>query len=300
MNYNYLRYFSVLAQTEHYTLAAARLGISQPSLSSAIHNLEDELGGVKLFEKVGRNIRLTEEGRYYREQVDAALHQLNLASQTLHESKVSAPVVVRLGLVSGALDTVVAQEITNWTAQNPRIRFHLTESSAYELMDMVRQEKLDMALVDTTNRDRSLHFRKLCQQNFFVALPAKHPLAERSNLMYQDLQSIPQIAFHYDLDNSFEHWASGTEDKTICTVNTAQAALSLVATGLGYCFMPESCLQAREDVVYVPLQNWHQALYMCILYDKWLEPPVWGFCEHIVQVFRTQPRLENNHWATDI
>ena len=61
MNYNYLRYFSVLAQVEHYTLAAARLGISQPSLSSAIHHLEDELGGIKLFEKTGRNIRLTEE-----------------------------------------------------------------------------------------------------------------------------------------------------------------------------------------------------------------------------------------------
>ena len=68
MNYNYLRYFSVLAQLEHYTLAAARLGISQPSLSSAIHHLETELG-VQLFEKVGRNIRLTEEGRFYQEKV---------------------------------------------------------------------------------------------------------------------------------------------------------------------------------------------------------------------------------------
>ena len=63
MNYNNLLYFSVLAQTEHYTIAAARLGISQPSLSSAIHNLENELGGVNLFEKVGRNVRLTDEGR---------------------------------------------------------------------------------------------------------------------------------------------------------------------------------------------------------------------------------------------
>ena len=63
MNYNYLRYFSVLAQEEHYTLAAARLGISQTSLSSAINHLETELGGIKVFEKVGRNIRLTEEGR---------------------------------------------------------------------------------------------------------------------------------------------------------------------------------------------------------------------------------------------
>ena len=81
MNYNYLRYFSVLAQVEHYTLAAARLGISQPSLSSAIHHLETELGGVKLFEKIGRNIRLTEEGRYYQEKVDAALRELHTASE---------------------------------------------------------------------------------------------------------------------------------------------------------------------------------------------------------------------------
>ena len=300
MNYNYLRYFSVLAQTEHYTLAAARLGISQPSLSSAIHNLEDELGGVKLFEKVGRNIRLTEEGRYYREQVDAALHQLNTATQTLHESKVSAPVVIRLGVVSGALDDLVAQEITDATRENSRIRFQLTESSADELMDMVRQEKLDMALVDTTNRDRSLHFRKLCQQNFYVALPTDHPYANRESLMYQDLQGMPQIAFHYDFNHSFEQWASGSEDKTLCAVNTAQAALSLVAAGFGYCFLPESCVQDREDVVFVPLQNWHQALYMCILYDKWLEPPVWGFCERLVKVFRTQPKLENNHWYADI
>ena len=73
MNYNVLRYFSVLAQVEHYTIAAARLGISQPSLSSAIHNLENELGGVRLFEKNGRNVRLTEEGRFYQEKVDAAL-----------------------------------------------------------------------------------------------------------------------------------------------------------------------------------------------------------------------------------
>ena len=300
MNYNYLRYFSVLAQVEHYTLAAARLGISQPSLSSAIHNLEDELGGVKLFEKVGRNIRLTEEGRYYREKVDSALEQLHIASQTLHESQVSAPVVIRMGVVSGAMDYLVAQEITNCTKQNSRLRFQLIESSADGLMDMVRQEQLDMALVDTTNRDRSLHFRKLCQQNFYVALPANHPYTKRESLMYQDLQGQPQIAFHYDMTHSFEQWAAGEEYKTICAVNTAQTALSLVSAGFGFCFLPESCLQNRSDVSFVPLQNWHQALYMCILYDRWLEPPVWGFCEQLVKAFRIQPTSENNQWYTDI
>ena len=172
MNYNVLRYFSVLAQVEHYTVAAARLGISQPALSSAIHNLENELGGVKLFEKVGRNIRLTDEGKFYQEKVDAALNELHTASMMLRDSKISAPIVIRMGVVSGSLDGLVARKIAEYTWNNSRIRFHLTESSAENLMDMVRQEKLDMAIVDSTDRDRSLHFRMLTQRDFYVALPA--------------------------------------------------------------------------------------------------------------------------------
>ena len=118
MNYNVLRYFSVLAQVEHYTLAAARLGISQPSLSSAIHNLETELGGVRLFEKAGRNVRLTEEGKFYQEKVDAALKELHTASMMLRDSRISAPVVIRMGYVSGTLDGLVAEKIGEYAKKN--------------------------------------------------------------------------------------------------------------------------------------------------------------------------------------
>ena len=290
MNYNYLRYFSVLAQLEHYTLAAARLGISQPSLTSAIHHLEDELGGIKLFEKVGRNIRLTEEGRYYQEKVDAALQELNDASMTLRESKVSAPVVIRLGVVSGALEKTVAKQIMAHILQNERIRFWVTESSAENLMDLVREEKLDMAIVDATNRDRSLHFRKLGERNFCVALPAGHPLTMQDHLVPQQIAREPQIVFNYDMENTFEQWASGTSsaENIVCTVNTAQSALSLVAEGVGVCVLSEECAAPRPGVDFVPIWNWHQALYMCILYDKWLEPPVWGFVEDLVKVIRKQ------------
>ena len=130
MNYNYLRYFSVLAQVEHYTVASARLGISQPSLSNAINHLETELGGIRLFEKVGRNIRLTEEGRFFQEKVNAALNELNSASVTLRNSRISAPVVVHMGMVSGTLGGSVAQELAKYMGQNERIRIRLTESSA--------------------------------------------------------------------------------------------------------------------------------------------------------------------------
>lgn len=295
MNYNYLQYFSVLAKVEHYTLAAARLGISQPSLSSAIHHLETELGGVKLFEKVGRNIRLTEEGRYYQEKVDAALHELHSASVTLRSSKSEAPVVIRLGVVSGTLGGLVAREVAQYVRQNERIRFRITESSAQELMDLVRQEKLDMAIVDTTNRDRSLHFRKLGQREFLAALPANHPLAGEEILLPQQLTSEPQVVFNYEGENSFAQWASGvsSEERIECTVNTAQSALDLVAAGVGICVLPVQCAQPREDVRYVSVKNWHQALYMCILYDKWLEPPIWGFVELLVKAIRTQEREQS-------
>ena len=288
MNYNYLRYFSVLAQVEHYTLAAARLGISQPSLSSAIHHLEAELGNVRLFEKVGRNVRLTEEGRYYQEKVDAALKELNTASMTLRESKISAPVLIRLGVVSGTVSGSVSREIASYLKQNDRIRFRLMESSAEELMDMIRQEKLDMAIVDVTDRDRTLHFRKLCRRNFYAALPAEHPLNQSRLLTPQQLSRESQIVFNYDIENTFGQWASGisADEHIVCTVNTAQAALDLVSAGVGICVVPDDCIQPREDVRFVPIENWHQALYMCILYDKWLEPPIWNFVEQLVKVIR--------------
>ena len=288
MNYNYLRYFSVLAQVEHYTLAAARLGISQPSLSSAIHHLESELGNVRLFEKVGRNIRLTEEGRYYQEKVDAALKELNDASMTLRESKVSAPVLIRLGVVSGTVGGTVSREIATYLKQNERIRFRLTESSAEELLDLVRQEKLDMAIVDMTDRDRTLHFRKLCRRDFLAALPADHPLSNRDILTPQQLSQQPQIVFNHAGENTFGQWASGisSDEHIVCTVNTAQAALDLVAAGVGICIVPDDCIHQRSDLRFVPIENWHQALYMCILYDKWLEPPVWSFVERLVKVIR--------------
>jgi len=288
MNYNYLRYFSVLAQLEHYTLAAARRGISQPSLSSAIHHLEDELGGVQLFEKVGRNIRLTEQGRYYRERVDSALRELETASMNLRQSNMIAPVVIRMGVVSGALEGAVAAQICDYAQQNSRVRFELTESSAEALMDMVRQEKLDMAIVDSTNRDRSLHFRKLGQRDFCVALPPEHPLADQKKITPAQLAKLKQVAFNHDMHSSFGEWVSGatSEEQVVCTVNTAQAALELVAAGIGVSVLPCCCASPREDVCYVMLENWHQALYMCILYDKWLEPPIWAFVERLVKTVR--------------
>lgn len=288
MNYNYLLYFSVLAEVEHYTQAASRLGISQPSLSSAIHNLENDLGGVKLFEKVGRNIRLTDQGRFYRSKVDAALKELHSASRILKDSKDDAPLVIRLGLVSGTLNGRVAEEITKYTADNKRIRFQITESSAENLMSLLRKEKLDMAIVDSTSRDPSFHFRILCKRDYYIAFHKDHPLADREFVSPEEVISLPQVVFNYDVGNSFQQWANGSamDENVICQANTAQAALDMVDSGIGIAFIPDSCICPRENVRYVLLKNWHQAIYMCILYDKWLEPSIWKFRENVMSALQ--------------
>ena len=157
-----------------------------------------------------------------------------------------------------------------------------------------------MAIVDSTDRDRSLHFRKLYERNFYVALHESHPLAQKDSLEPQDVVYEPQVVFNYDVGKSFKEWATGSpsDESVLCTVDTAQAALDLVKAGVGIAFIPDSCVQQCPGVRYVPLQNWHQALYMCILYDKWLEPPVWDFVELIVKTVR-QTNREKNALHTD-
>ena len=287
MNYNHLRYFSVLAELEHYTLAAARLEISQPSLSSAIRNLENELG-VELFEKVGRNIRLTEQGRFFQKRVDAVMEELNAATEALKVSQEKAPIIIRLGFVSGSLEGAVAREIAATLQENTRCLFHITEGSAKDLMDLLHQEKLDMAIVDVTVRDRSLHFRKLRQRDFCVALPEGHPLAERKSLKVADLAGCVQIGFSHSMDKSFEDWASHPEIRQnfLCQVNTVSSALALVKAHVGIPILPSEVVSPTEGVTFLPLENRHQALYLCIVYDRWLEPTVWDFAEHLVKRLR--------------
>ena len=64
MNWQYLRYFEVVAREEHFTRAADQLHITQSALSKSIDNLENEIG-VPLFESHGRNIRLTKYGQIF-------------------------------------------------------------------------------------------------------------------------------------------------------------------------------------------------------------------------------------------
>lgn len=84
MNLSHLYYFRKLAQVQHYTRAAEQLYITQPTLSNAVSQLEKELG-IPLFEKDGRNVRLTKQGREFDTYISQALDLIDKAVDVAHE-----------------------------------------------------------------------------------------------------------------------------------------------------------------------------------------------------------------------
>ena len=98
MNLNQLQYFKVLAQEEHYTRAAQILSITQPSLSHAIAQLEEELG-TRLFEKKGRNIVLTRYGKLFLPYVEESLKVLEEGVQRTRELNGSKEGIIHLAYI---------------------------------------------------------------------------------------------------------------------------------------------------------------------------------------------------------
>src|SRR5438128_7280581 len=78
MEVHQLRYFCAVAETGSFTRAAAREQVAQPSLSQQIMKLEDELG-VRLFDRLGRSVRLTEPGKTFLPRARSVLHELEAA-----------------------------------------------------------------------------------------------------------------------------------------------------------------------------------------------------------------------------
>ena len=89
MNLDHLRYFEVLAQLEHYGKAAEKLHISQPNLTYAVSQIEQELGA-PLFEKAGRSIRLTRYGHEFLRVVKSSLDVLDSGTRAVREASQNA------------------------------------------------------------------------------------------------------------------------------------------------------------------------------------------------------------------
>ncbi len=164
-----LRYFCDVAQTEHMTRSAQRLNVAQPALTRAIHQLERELG-VALFEHVGRNIRLTPEGAYLREQVAPLLDRLDGIPDDVRAFAGVRSQVVRADVRSAS--SVVVDAIAAFAKEHSGITFEMTQEAPPGRWDV----RVDTVLPDASRTaGERLAERALFGEAIGVAVPRESP-----------------------------------------------------------------------------------------------------------------------------
>lgn len=128
-----LKYFLEVASSEHVTNSAKRLHVAQPALTQSIHRLEDELG-VKLFERCGRNIRLTKTGAYLRDRVAPAMASLDTLREDVRAFDDEQKRSVRVGIFSAS--GLAVDGITAYTAMHADVSFQITQDQLERTCDV--------------------------------------------------------------------------------------------------------------------------------------------------------------------
>ena len=128
-----LRYFLEVAHSQHMTRSAEKLHIAQPSLSQSIKRLEWELG-VALFAAQGRNIVLTEQGRFLQEKLTPILERLDALPEQLRTLSDPEETTIRLHVT--AASRIVTEAIIAYRREHPKVNFQFLLSEDAHLFDL--------------------------------------------------------------------------------------------------------------------------------------------------------------------
>ena len=177
MNLYQLRYFTTLAQEEHYTKAALKLHITQPSLTHAIHLLEDELD-VALFEKKGRNVVLTKYGKLFLKEIEPILNRLDDSIENIKQIS-KGKETLNIGFVRRLGMSYIPQLISSF--QNENVTFQCHSGFSYDLIHDLKKNDLDIVFCSYVD-DQDIFFKPVITQEFYVIVSLNHPLAKNDEI----------------------------------------------------------------------------------------------------------------------
>jgi LysR family transcriptional regulator, hydrogen peroxide-inducible genes activator len=119
---------------------------AQPSLSQQIRKLEDELG-VKLFDRLGRSVRLTEFGRSFLPRARTVLHDLETARSEVAERKSSLGGSICIGAIPTIAPYFLPEILTKFSRKWPQARLSVVEEITPQLLEKLRGGDIDIAIV---------------------------------------------------------------------------------------------------------------------------------------------------------
>ncbi|MCR2805766.1 LysR family transcriptional regulator [Paenibacillus soyae] len=292
MELRQLHIFRTVASTLNFSRAAEALSYVPSNVTMQIKALEDELG-VRLFDRLGKQLVLTPEGKRFLTHIQSVLDKLDEARSAVHDNeKLSGTLTISANEVLCAYRLPMVFRLMR--SRHPGVRLIFRSVPNQMLKQTLFDGTADVVfMLDEPIRSTGLAVEPLLEETFrFFATP-DHPLAEKTALRLEDfhgevfLTNEKGCPYRTMFDRSFEK--EGIDSITYLEFQSAEAIKQCAISGIGIAFLPEIVTKAeveRGELVALP---WHipdLRVYTQMLWhkDKWLSPILLSFIEAVREI----------------
>jgi DNA-binding transcriptional LysR family regulator len=258
-----LRYFVAVAEELHFTRAAARVHVAQPSLSKQVRLLEEELG-FPLFERNTRSVVLTQAGMSLVPAAQAVLEQWQLGVREAAAVHTRESRVLRVGFVASGANEWTPSIVAAFARTRPGWRVDLTQAPWSDPTAGLGSGTVDAAFLrlPIPGYDDSVAVEELLTEPRYVAMAAGHRLAVRDRVPFHELLEEPFVATPVASGGWRDYWLATAErdghpPRIGAVVTSPDEWLEAITNGRGVSLTPEASARfyARPGIVYRPVDG---------------------------------------------
>jgi LysR family cyn operon transcriptional activator len=271
MELRQLKYFITSADTLNFTEAARQCFITQSTLSQQIKQLETELG-VQLFERIGKRVFLTETGRDFLPYARQTVADADYGVQRIKDMEELKTGRLCIGTTFG-LSALITDAIARFSEQYPEIHFEVMFLKQDELIDAVRERKVDFALTfEMMEKDDLLTEQPVKTYHLCAIVSDQNPLAQQATVSLRQLAdyNICTPARGMNARRMFDSLTNkkGIELQPKLEINEIHTLLHLVRTGRWVAILVDSITHGEEGLCAVPLREAALPMPVVWLYPK--------------------------------
>lgn len=285
MELHRLRYFVAVAETGSFTRAAAREGVTQPSLSQQILELEKDLD-TRLFDRLGRTVVLTAAGNQLLPHAQGVLAAVADAERSVRATASGGD--LRAGAIPTVAPYLLPGVARRFLKEHTTVRLQLLEDRTERLLEAIHAGELDVGVMALPIRDDRLHVEKLFVEDLVLAVPAGHKLAGKPTARLGDLANEPFLLLddlHCFGDQVLSLCRRGGkfEPRVACVGEQLGTLLGLVAGGLGVTVIPKMAADADRSrkLAFLAFASPAPSRTLCAVWHKqrFRPPAARGFVE---------------------
>jgi DNA-binding transcriptional LysR family regulator len=259
MKLRQLQFFMGVAEELSFSRAATRLHIAQPSLSTQIKALEEEIGA-RLLERDKRHVSLTPAGRRFQSKVASLLALADSAKVEARSTERGQLGTIDVGYTALSMfSTALPHAIRSFRAQEPNVRVTLRELPSLEQLHELGERTLDIGVLRRLDASapKGITIVEWYRTPLVVAIPKDHVRAASRSVLLSDLKTEPFIMYPRQAGTGI-YWQvmdlctnAGFRPRVVREVLESSTMIGLVAAGVGIAIVPAdmNCIQF-SGVVY--------------------------------------------------